>query len=125
MTTACIGNIVNNYILEDKIDKAYNQLDKWHEMFGDDFYIEIQPLNLDKQAICNIELIKYAITNNINLVATNDVHYTNKEDWDDHDTLVRIGLKIKKNQENNALKELNKNLKWHMHMNTGLEVMMK
>ena len=100
MTTACIGNIVNNYILEGKIDKAYNQLDKWHEMFGDDFYIEIQPLNLDKQAICNIELIKYAITNNINLVATNDVHYTNKEDWDDHDTLVRIGLKIKKNQEN-------------------------
>ena len=99
MTTACIGSIVNNYIINGKIDKAYEQLDKWHKMFGDDFYIEIQPLDLDLQAICNRELIKYAIKNNIKLVATNDVHYTNKEDWDDHDTLVRIGLKIKKTDE--------------------------
>lgn len=93
MTTACIGGIVNNYILKGEIDKAYKKLDKWHKIFKDDFYIEIQPLSLENQAFCNYYLIQYALNNNIKLIATNDSHYTYKDDVDIHDTLLCIGLK--------------------------------
>jgi DNA polymerase-3 subunit alpha len=100
MTTACIGNIVNNYILEGDVTKAYEQLDKWRELFHADFYIELQPLNSTKQAICNWFLINYAINNNVKIIATNDVHYTNKEDIDDHDTLLCVGIVKSKDDEN-------------------------
>ena len=103
MTTACLGNIVNAYIMKGDIESAYKQLDKWHTIFGDDFYIEIQPLNTEEQALCNYYLIEYAMVNNVNLIATNDSHYTNYEDIDDHDTLLCIGLgKLK--QDRNRMK---------------------
>lgn len=100
MTTACLGNIVNNLFLKENFNKAYKILDSWHEMFGEDFYIEIQPLLNEEQAFCNFYLIEYALKNNIEIIATNDVHYTNKEDYDDHDTLLCIGTGAYKNQEN-------------------------
>ena len=99
MTTACVGGIISNYFLKGEVDKAYEKLDKWHEMFGDDFYIEIQPHSFDKQVICNKYLIQYAIANNIKLISTNDVHYNNKSDHKDHDILVRIGIKTPLSKE--------------------------
>lgn len=100
MTTACIGSIVNGYIMKGELAKAYEKLDKWHAMFGDDFYIELQPLNEPEQALCNYHLIQYALTHNVKLIATNDVHYTNYEDIDDHDTLLCIGIGKLKSDEN-------------------------
>lgn len=100
MTTACLGNIVNHYIMKGELTKAYEQLNKWHTIFGDDFYVEIQPLNEPVQALCNYHLIQYATSNDVKLVATNDVHYTNYEDIDDHDTLLCIGIgKLKSDKE--------------------------
>lgn len=100
MTTACLGSIVNNHIMKGDIESAYKQLGIWSEIFGDDFYIEIQPLNEPEQALCNYHLIQYAINNNVKLVATNDSHYTNYEDIDDHDTLLCIGIGKLKTDEN-------------------------
>lgn len=100
MTTACLGSIVNRYIMKERFVEAYAQLDKWRNMFGEDFYIEIQPLNEPEQALCNYYLIQYALNNNVKLVATNDVHYTNQSDIDDHDTLLCIGIgKLKADEE--------------------------
>lgn len=100
MTTACLGSIINRYIKKEKFIEAYAQLDKWKDMFGDNLYIEIQPLNEPEQALCNYHLIQYAINNNVKLVATNDVHYTNQSDIDDHDTLLCIGIGKLKADEN-------------------------
>lgn len=100
MTTACLGSIVNNYLMKNEINKAYSILDEWREIFEEDFYIEIQPLNEPEQAICNMHLFKYAKDNGVKVVATNDVHYTNEEDIDDHDTLLCIGIgKLKSDEE--------------------------
>lgn len=96
MTTACLGSIVNNFIMKGEIEEAYAVLDKWHKMFGENFYIEIQPLCNEEQLVCNMHLIEYATNNNVKLVATNDVHYANESDIDNHDTLLCIGIgKIK------------------------------
>lgn len=100
MTTACLGSIVSQLILSNKYDEARRQLNKWHRMFGDDFYIEIQPLNEIDQALVNSFLLEYAVANNIKVVASNDVHYATINDIDDHDTLLCIGLGKNKNDLN-------------------------
>jgi DNA polymerase-3 subunit alpha len=91
MTTACIGNVVPVMFNQGRHDEAKAMLDAWHNIFGDRFYIEIQPLNIDLQRMANYNLIQYAIENDIKMVATTDVHYTLKEDHADHDILVRMG----------------------------------
>lgn len=100
MTTACLGSIVNQYLVKGMIKEAYDQLDKWHAIFGEDFYVEIQPLNESDQALCNYYLIKYAESREIKIIATNDSHYTYESDIDDHDTLLCIGLGKLKEDDN-------------------------
>lgn len=92
MTSACIGSVVNSLFINGEDDKAHEILNEWHEIFGDRFFIEIQPLDLWKQWIANVKLIRWAKENNVKIISTNDVHYTRKEDHDDHDTLLCIGI---------------------------------
>lgn len=92
MTTACIGNVVPSLINDGKYEEAEAQLDKWHRIFGDRLYVEIQPLDLDLQHLANVTLIGWAKEKGIKIIATTDVHYTLKEDHDDHDTLLCIGI---------------------------------
>ncbi|MED1125393.1 DNA polymerase III subunit alpha [Bacillus atrophaeus] len=92
MTSACIGSPVNRMFIQGRDQEAYKILNEWHSIFGDRFFAEIQPLDLDKQWIANVKLIKWAKENNVRIVSTNDVHYTRKEDHDDHDTLLCIGI---------------------------------
>jgi len=99
MTTACISNTVPHLFIEGRDEEAYQILNDWHEIFGDRFFIEIQPLNIEKQWIANTKLIKWARENKVRIVATNDVHYTRKEDHDDHDTLLCIGIGRFKDEE--------------------------
>jgi DNA polymerase-3 subunit alpha len=100
MNTACIGNVVPRLINEGKYDEAEAQIDKWHAIFGERFFIEIQPLNIQEQWLSNLQMVQWAQEKNINLVATTDVHYTLKEDHEDHDTLLCIGTGRLKADEN-------------------------
>lgn len=93
MSTACLGGIVPQYILQNKTELAYEKLDKWRAMFNDDFYIELQPLNDENQALVNLSLINYIKSTKCNYIVTNDVHYARQEDIKDHDVLVCVGTK--------------------------------
>jgi len=99
MTTACISSVVANLINNNKIKEAEEQIDKWHSIFKDRFYLEIQPLNIAKQRVVNLQYLEWAKEKNIKIIATNDVHYPRKEDHDDHDTLLCIGIGKKKLEE--------------------------
>lgn len=94
--SACLGGFIPNKIIKGKLDEAEQFLKEYKDIFGDRFYLEIQPLNESEQIDANIELIKLAHLYDIKLVATNDVHYTRKEDADDHDTLLCVGTGAKK-----------------------------
>lgn len=100
VTSACIGGIIPNCIIKGKMDKAYECAKKYKEIFGDRFYLEIQPLYNEKQILVNQGLIQIAKDLDIQLTASNDIHYTYKEDHDDHDTLLCVGIGKKKNDEN-------------------------
>ena len=90
-TSACIGSMINQYILKDQIEEAYAEAAKLKSIFGDDFYLELQPLNDHQQLVVNRNLINFANKLEIKLIATNDSHYTDKEDAYVHDVLLCIG----------------------------------
>ena len=92
VTTACIGSVFGRHFKEDKDEVSYRVMSEWIDIFDkEDIYIEIQGLEWKKQGEVNEKLIELASNYDLNIIATNDVHYTNKEDHDDHDTLLCIG----------------------------------
>lgn len=99
MTTACISNAAAAKFINKEDDKAHEILNEWKDIFGDRFFVEIQPLNISKQHISNLKMLSWAIRNDVKVVATTDVHYTLKSDHDDHDTLLCIGIGKSKDEK--------------------------
>ncbi len=79
-TTACLKGEVGYNFFTDQDDKAVKAIHKLHDLFGDDFYLEIQENGLAEQKIVNEKVIAYARANNMKMVATNDCHYLTRED---------------------------------------------
>lgn len=98
-TTACIGSYPAIMVENSRKDLAEEYIVKMKEIFGEDFYLEIQPLNIEKQHKTNLFYMEMAEKHNIEVIATTDAHYTKKDDWDDHDTLLCIGTKAYKTEE--------------------------
>lgn len=86
--SACLGGEVLQYLLKGDKESAYNIAKKYKDLFGEDYYIELQDHGLDEQKRTNPKLIQLAKDLDIKMVITNDSHYLNKEDSDMHDTLL-------------------------------------
>ena len=79
--SACLSGEVNQRILENDIEAAYETAKKYAEVFGkDNYYLELQNHGLPEQKRVNEVLVKMHKDLDIELVATNDVHYINRED---------------------------------------------
>lgn len=79
-TTACLKGEVGYNFFTGQDKRAVSAISKLHEVFQDDFYLEIQENGLPEQKIVNEKVIEYAKANNMNVVATNDAHYMTPED---------------------------------------------
>lgn len=90
-TTACVANMVASRIRKDDLDKAEELILEYKDIFGDDFYLEVQPNAFDDQVKVNNFYLTMSQKHNIKLVATSDVHYVLKTDNKDHDVLVCVG----------------------------------
>ncbi len=88
--SACIGGRIPQYILSGQYEKARAEAREMKEIFGGDFYIEIQNHFIPEEAAVNTSLVKLAREEGIELVATNDVHYLDKKDADSHAVLMCI-----------------------------------
>ena len=87
--SACLSGEVQRYISKGLIDEAEKTALKYQSCFGKgNFFLEMQDHGLPVQKIVNTELLKMSRKLDIPLVATNDVHYTYKEDVDSHDILL-------------------------------------
>ena len=95
--SACLGGIIPNTIEKGDLEQAEELIQTFKNIFGNRYYLEIQPHCIPNQYEVNLKLIEYSKKYNIELVATNDVHYTLEEDADDHDTLLCIGIGKNKN----------------------------
>ena len=98
--SACIGGEIPKLILAGRIDDAEKAI-LWHKnLFGDDYYLELQrhKATVERanhetyrlQCIVNEQLIALAEKHNIKLVATNDVHFVEEDDAEAHDRLITI-----------------------------------
>ncbi len=89
-TTCCIGAHVPQAILKNNEAEAENEFKWWLDIFGDDFYIEIQRHQIPEQEIINQRLLQYAKKYKVPVIATNDSHYINEDDANAHDILLCI-----------------------------------
>lgn len=101
-TSACLGGEIPQLVLSGQLDKARKRAQEYNDLFGqDDFYLEIQDNPyIPEQAQVNEKLIEMSQELNIPLVATNDVHYFNKEDAKAQDILLCLQGKKKLGDEN-------------------------
>jgi DNA polymerase III subunit alpha len=89
-TTCCLGAYVPQTILNDGEDAAEKEFKWWLDMFGEDYYIEVQRHGMKEQDKVNEVLLKWAIKHNVKVIASNDSHYTDQEDYNAHDILLCI-----------------------------------
>lgn len=89
-TTCCIGAYVPQTILHDGEAAAEKEFKWWLDMFGEDYFIELQRHDIPEQKIINETLIKFAKLYNVPTIATNDSHYTDQDDANAHDILLCI-----------------------------------
>jgi len=106
-TSCCLGAIIPRLIAKDKLEEAEKELKWWLDVFGEDYYIELQrhrgietvdirdddgrkAISKYSQEGINQILIKMARKYNVKIIATNDSHYVEEEDSSPHDVLLCI-----------------------------------
>jgi len=89
-TTCCIGAYVPQTILKQDEATAEKEFKWWLDIFGEDYYIEIQRHKIPEQEIINAQLLKFANKFKVPVIATNDSHYINEDDANAHDILLCI-----------------------------------
>ncbi len=89
-TTCCIGAHVPQAILKNEEAAAEKEFKWWLDIFGEDYYIEIQRHQIPEQQIINDRLLQYAKKYKVPVIATNDSHYINEDDANAHDILLCI-----------------------------------
>jgi len=87
-TTCCLAAEVPRMIIEKGEEEAEKIFLEWLDMFGEDYYIELQRHGIADQDKVNEVLIKWAAKHNVKMIATNDSHYVNEDDWEAHDILL-------------------------------------
>ncbi len=89
-TTCCLGASVPQAILMHGEDAGRKEFEWWLNMFGEDYYIELQRHNLKEQILVNEVLLRFAKEYNVKVIASNDSHYVDREDANAHDILLCI-----------------------------------
>ena len=90
IATACLGGEIPQAILRGRPDVARDVARWYQEIFGGDFYLEIQDHGSPEDRIVNVEIARIAQELNIDLIATNDAHYLTKQDVEAHDALLCV-----------------------------------
>ena len=90
-TSACVKGEIPNLIVTDKYEQAKKKTKEFLDIFGADFYLEIMHHpKIKEQAKANKGVIELSRELGIPLIATNDVHYIEKEDAQAQDVLLAI-----------------------------------
>lgn len=94
--SACIAGKIPQLILKhNTLAEAITETKRFKDLFGDDFYLEIQPGNFPEQKTVNSNLAVIGKYCQVSLVASNDVHYLRAADWKLHDYHVKDSRKQK------------------------------
>ncbi|MBI5670043.1 MAG: DNA polymerase III subunit alpha [Chloroflexi bacterium] len=92
-TSGCLAAQIPTMVMEGRDNEARELIGWYQDVFGaDNFYLELQQHDIPELETLNRWLIEYRKSGHstVPLLATNDVHYVMKEDYDPHDTLLCI-----------------------------------
>ncbi len=90
-TSACLAGEVQRELIRGNYEKAKEVALKYEQCFGKgNFFLELQDHGIPQQKTVNPQLLRLSTETGIELVATNDVHYTYAEDVEAHDILLCI-----------------------------------
>ena len=98
--SACLGGEVLQHLLKNEYEAANEAAKRYKDLFGDDYYIELQDHNLEEQKRTNPDLIKIAKELGIKMIITNDSHYLKREDADAQDSLLCLQTNADKDDPN-------------------------
>ena len=95
-SSACLAGEISEYLLKNDVEVAKKTALWFKNLFGEDYYLEIQNNGIKEQVLINQKIIEIAKELDIPLVATNDSHYSRKEDAYSHEVLlcIQTGKKI-------------------------------
>ena len=115
VSSACLGGEVPRKILEDNVEAAEQTVQWFKNLFGDDYYLELQRhkvpdpaqrANHETYALqerCNNVIIEFARKHNVKLICTNDVHFVDEENAEAHDRLICLSTGRDLNDPNRML----------------------
>ena len=96
-TSCCLGAEIPQAIIHKGEEEAEKIFLWWLDLFGDDFYVELQRHfipNIDGTGISqedvNQVLLRFARKHGVKIICTNDSHYINREDSEPHDVLLCV-----------------------------------
>jgi DNA polymerase-3 subunit alpha len=87
-SSACLGGEVPQAIMDGNMAKAEAIIEEHIDIFGEDYYLELQRHGIPEQEIVNKQMLLFAEKFNLKVIATNDCHYINAEDARAHDILI-------------------------------------
>lgn len=99
-SSACLGGEVLQKLMNSGYEAAKETAKRFKDLFGEDYYIELQDHGLDEQKRTNPDLIRIAEELDIEMIITNDSHYLRMEDADMHDTLLCMNTNSDKDDPN-------------------------
>ncbi|MBO9732351.1 MAG: DNA polymerase III subunit alpha [Chitinophaga sp.] len=100
-TTCCLGASVPRIILRHGEEAGEKEFRWWLDIFGDDFYVELQRHGIPEQDQVNAVLLRFAEKYNVKVIASNDSHYVDQADANAHDILLCINTGEKKSTPTN------------------------
>ncbi|MCM1518263.1 MAG: DNA polymerase III subunit alpha [Pseudoflavonifractor sp.] len=125
--SACLGGEIPRLISHGEIEEAEKQVQWYKQVFGDDYYIELQRHKAtvpranhevyEIQERVNPELIRIARKYDIKIICTNDVHFVNEEDAEAHDRLICVSTGKFLNDESRMLYSKQEWMKTQAEMN--------
>ena len=116
--SGCLASEIPDLILKGNKAQARDTIDWFKQTLGaDNFYLELQNHSMLEQAKVNQQLITWAQEFQLKLVATNDVHYIEKQHSKAHDCLICIGTQAQLTDKNRM-----KYVEEQLHLRTAAEM---
>ncbi len=100
-TSSCLAGYIPRKLLDNQYEDARKKAEFYQELFGEgNYYLELQDHGIPEQKIVNERIIELSKKTGIPLVATNDMHYLDRDDANAQDILICIGTNRKKHEVN-------------------------
>lgn len=97
-TTCCLAAEVPRTILRRGEEEGEKVFKWWLDLFGDDYYVELQRHDIADQIKVNEVLLRFATKYNVPIIASNDSHYVDQADANAHDILLCINTGAKQSE---------------------------